>query len=86
MFIIVTSCKQPKCPSAGELINDLCYTHMVGYNSATDKNKVLIDAQQPYLKNCAEEKDKKQLLTVWFLLYTLLEQSELAFSNRKQIT
>ena len=59
---------------------------MVGYNSAIDKNKVLIDAQQLYLKNCAEKKDKKQLLTVWFLLYILLEQAELAFSNRKQIT
>lgn len=66
----MTSCRKPKCPSAGEPINELCYIHTVKYNSAIEKNKVLIDATtQLYLKNTVLNKksDKKD-----YLLYDLI--------------
>lgn len=61
----MTSCRKPKCPSAGELINELCHIHTVKYNSAIEKNKALIEATtQLYLKNTVLNKksDKKDYL------------------------
>lgn len=44
-FIINKNWKKHKCPSTGEWINKLPYSHTIGYYSAINGNRLLIDTR-----------------------------------------
>lgn len=80
LFIIAPNWKQPSCPSPGERINRLGYTHTMGNHSVLQRN-TLLTHETPWMTLrgiwLRERNSPRRLHAVWFYLYNMAQKTKL---------